>query len=294
MAAHAAWKGYLKLSLVSVPVRAYSATNAAAAIRLNQLHEACHSRIKYQKTCPIHGEVAKEEIVLGYEYAKGQYVEIDPAEIKALRTTSEDAISVDAIVHADAIDPLHFTEKSYYLLPDGNVAQKPYALIQRCLADDDLQAVARVVLFGRDELVVVRPIDGLLTTTALKYEAEIRQTSMFSSELEPTPHLAAEEVSLTKTLLKSFLRREFSLAAYKDEYIEKLTSLIEAKVEGKKLVSPPPTEEPRVINLVDALKKSLARAGTRGGPAERTPAPRRTPGKVRKSKSAARARRQTG
>jgi DNA end-binding protein Ku len=287
---HSAWKGYLKLSLVSVPVRAYSATNVGGDIRLHQLHEECHSRIKYQKTCPIHGEVTKEEIVSGYEYAKGQYVVIDPAEIKAIRTIADDAISVDAVVPADAIDPMHFSDKSYYLLPDGNVAQKPYALIQKCLAEDDLQAVARVVLFGRDQLVVVRPVNGLLVTTTLKYEAELRQPEMFRDELGQPPHPAAEELSLTKTLLKSFLRREFSLGDYKDEYVEKLRSLIEARVEGKELVTPPPSEEPRVINLVDALKQSLARAGAQAGPAHRKQAPRKTAAKIRRT----RIRRKTG
>ena len=293
MPAHSAWKGFLRLSLVSVPVRAYSASEAGAEIRLNQLHAECHSRIRYQKTCPIHGEVSKEEIVSGYEYAKGQYVVIDPTEIKALRTEADEAISVDAVVKAGSIAPLHFTEKTYYLLPDGKIAQKPYALIQQCLEEEQLQAIARVILFGRDELVVVRSIDGLLATTALKYQSEIRPADMFRDELGPVPDLASEEVSLTKTLLKSFLMRAFSLAAYKDAYMEKLHSLIEAKVAGKKLVTPPPSEQPRVINLVDALKKSLARASV-GHPSGDRKAPRKPAGRVRRTRAAHRARRKTG
>ena len=261
MPARSSWKGYLKLSLVSVPVKGYTASSAATTIRLNQLHAECHSRIRYQKTCPIHGEVARDEIVSGYEYAKGQYVVIDPAEIKQLRADSDDAISVDAIVRPGTIDPLYFTEKTYYLVPDGAIGQKPFALIQHCLEEDNLQAVARVVLFGRDELVILRPVERLLAMTALKYDAEVTKASTLSEELEGDAKLSGEEVSLTKTLLKSFVKKGFSITNYHDEYVEKLRQLIEAKVAGKELVSPPPVEEPQVISLMDALKKSLAQTG---------------------------------
>src|SRR5688572_22999933 len=186
------WKGYLKLSLVSVPVRGYTANVAASDIRLNQLHSECHSRIRYQKTCPVHGEVPKEEIVSGYEYAKGEYVIIEPDELAKLKGERERAVTVDAVVSQHTIDPIYFTDKTYYLTPDGAVGQKPYALIQQCLADEELQAVGRAVLFGREELVLVRPVDRLLALTALKYEAEVSHPSALHEELEK-PHFRSEE-----------------------------------------------------------------------------------------------------
>ena len=292
MAARSSWKGYLKLSLVSVPVKAYTATRSAGAVRLNQLHSECHNRIKYQKVCPLHGEVPKEEIVSGYEYAKGQYVVIDPEELNQLRTEMDRAVTIDAIVEPGTVDPVYFTEKTYYLVPDGAIGQKPYALIQKCLEDDDLQAVARVVLFGREELVVLRPVDGLLAMTALKYEAEVTHAATFSEELE-TPSLDREELTLTKTLLKAFIKPKFSLEGYKDEYIDKLTQLIEAKVEGKEIVSPPAAEEPHVINLMDALKRSVAQARNadkvgENGEADKRPRRKMAPSS-RKSKTPKRA-----
>ena len=178
------WKGYLKLSLVSVPVRGYTANVAASEIRLHQLHEECHSRIRYQKTCPIHGEVPKEEIVSGYEYAKGEYVVIEPEELAKLKGERERAVTIDAVLSQHTIDPVYFTDKTYYLVPDGAVGQKPFALIQRCLADEELQAVGRVVLFGREELVLVRPVDKLLAMTALKYEAEVAHAQTLREELD--------------------------------------------------------------------------------------------------------------
>jgi len=263
------WKGYLKLSLVSVPIRGYTANVAASEIRLHQLHSECHSRIRYQKTCPIHGEVPKEEIVSGYEYAKGEYVVIEPEELARLRGERERAITIDAVLSQHTIDPVYFTDKTYYLTPDGAVGQKPFELIQQCLAEDELQAVGRVILYGREEVVLVRPTEKVLAMTALKYDSEVAHAEAFNEEIEKTT-LSREELNLTRTLLDAFEKPKFSLADYKDHYVEELRELIQAKVEGKELVSPQAAEEPRVINLMDALKKSVAAAkkedhGERGG-----------------------------
>lgn len=290
--ARSSWKGYLRLSLVSVPVKGYTANTTSGDVRLNQLHETCHSRIKYQKTCPIHGEVSKDEIVSGYEVAKGQFVVIDDEEIKAIKPERERVVTVQAIVGQDAIDPVYFTDKTYYLLPDGKVGQRPFALIQRCLADDHTQAVGQVVLFGREELVVVRPVDRVLEMTALKYDQEVNHADALDEELE-TPELKKEEISLTKTLLASFLRRDFSIAEFKDHYVEKLTELIEAKAQGKEITSPPPTEEPQVINLMDALKKSVAAASQRE-PSKRSQKASSRAAPAARSRKRVKSRRRTG
>jgi DNA end-binding protein Ku len=281
MAARSSWKGYLKLSLVSVPVKGYTAARSAGEVRLNQLHEKCHNRIRYQKVCPIHGEVPKEEIVSGYEYAKGQYVVIDPDEMASLRKERDRAVTIDGVVQSGKIDPVYFTDKTYYLLPDGAVGQKPFALIQKCLEEEKLQAVGRVVLFGREELVVVRGVDGILAMTALKYDAEVTPADTFREELEPTD-LEPEELQLTKTLLKAFVKPKFTLAGYKDKYVEELAAFIEAKVEGKEIVTPPAAEEPRIINLMEALKRSVAEAkGSEAAPHSK----RKMAASARKTKS---------
>jgi DNA end-binding protein Ku len=249
-------------------VRGFSATKSSGEIRLNQLHSECHSRIRYKKVCPIHGEVPKDEIVSGYEYAEDQYVVVDPAELEELRTEADRAINVDAIVAPRSVDTAYMTDRTYYLVPDGAVGHKPFALLQKCLADDDREAIARVVLFGREELVLLRPVDNLLAMTALKYDAEVTHADVLEDEV-PSPTLEKEEIALTKTLLKAFEKKKFNIAAYQDEYVEKLRKLIEAKVEGKEIVSPPPSEEPQVINLMDALKKSVAAAQGEEPPAKK-------------------------
>jgi DNA end-binding protein Ku len=287
------WKGYLKLSLVSVPVRGFTANVAGSEIRLHQLHSECHSRIRYQKNCPIHGEVPKEEIVSGYEYAKGEYVVIEPEELAALRGERERAVTIEAVLSQHTIDPVYFTEKTYYLVPDGAVGQKPFALIQRCLVDDELQAVGRVVLFGREELVLVRPVERLLAMTALKFESEVAHADTLHEELEETK-VARDELNLTKKLLEAFEKPKFSLDDYKDHYVEELTKLIEAKVEGRELVTPPAPEEPHVINLMDALKKSVAAAKKDGHAANGRKPRKAAGGEHRHAPRHARRRRKTG
>ncbi|MBC7855714.1 MAG: Ku protein [Pirellulaceae bacterium] len=288
MPARSTWKGYLKLSLVSIPVKAYSASRAAGNVPLHQLHAQCNSRIKYKKVCPLHGEVPKEEIVSGYEHAKGQYVVIDSDELAGLREKGEREITIDAVVAPRAVDPIYYTDKSYYLIPDGAIGQKPYALLQQALESKEQVAVAHGVLFGRDEIVLLRPIDGLLALTALKYEAEVTHAQTFFEELT-TPELSREELGLTQTLLQAFTKKKFSLAGYKDQYLEKLTEIVEAKVEGKELVTPPPVDQPKVINLMDALKKSLAK--TKRG--DEKPSRHRLAPSTKKQ-PVARARRKTG
>jgi DNA end-binding protein Ku len=204
--------------------------------------------------------VSKDEIISGYEYADGQYVVIEPGELDQMRGESERAINVDAVVPLKSVDPLYYTDKTYYLVPDGAVGQKPFVLIQKALADDNLAAIARAVLFGREELVLIRPVENVIALTALRYESEVTHADSVAGEVEPPP-LAKEEVDLTKTLVKAFSKKKFSIAAYQDEYVSHLTQLIEAKVAGKEIVTPPQTEQPHVINLMDALKKSVAQAG---------------------------------
>ena len=126
------WKGFLKLSLVSVPVKAYSASVSGCSIRLNQLHRECHSPVKYRKLCPIHGELATEAIVSGYEYAKGRYVEIDPDELAKLRTQSEKAITIDGFLYPGDVDPIYYNSKTYYLVADRPV-DECYVARQPCL-----------------------------------------------------------------------------------------------------------------------------------------------------------------
>lgn len=257
MARYSSWKGYLRISLVSIPVRAYTASSSSGAtISLNQLHEKCHSRIQYKKTCPIHGEVPNDEIVSGYEYTKGQYVVIDADELEKLRTEKDRNVNVDTFVKADTIDSLYHSGKNYYLLPDGPVGQKPYQLVHESMLDKGVHAVGQVVISKKEELVLVRPIDRLLVMTPLSFASEIKEPASFFDELVES-NSTKQELQLTNQLIGALTAKKFDLARYHDVYTEKLTQLIEAKVAGQEIVAPPASEEPHVINLMDAIKASM-------------------------------------
>jgi DNA end-binding protein Ku len=259
MAARSQWKGFLNLNLVSVPVKAYSASSSGAGeVSLNQLHGECNSRIKYKKTCPIHGEVPNDQIVSGYEYSKDQYVIVDTEELNKLRTEDDKAIRIDSFIPSDAFDPLYLTGKNYYLVPEGPVGQKAYQVIYKGMEEADRYAIAQVVMHNKEQLVVVRPQEGLLVMSTLNYSAQVTSPSTFEEEAPKTP-IAPEELQLVKTLIKASSSDKFDLSKFKDLYTEKLTQLIEAKVAGQELVAPPVKEQAQVINLMDALRESVAR-----------------------------------
>jgi DNA end-binding protein Ku len=272
MAARSSWKGFLKLSLVSVPVKAYTATaSGGGEVRLNQLHAECHSRINYKKTCPIHGELSGDQIVSGYEHAKGQFVVIDTDELDKLRTEDDKAINIDTFVAPDELDPVFSSGKTYYLVPDGPVAQKPYAVLQRAMVELDRYAVARVVMHGKEQVVWLRPMDNLLSMTILNYDHEVTKPAAFDEELVK-PTIEADELKLAKTLIEASTSKTLDFAKYKDLYTQKLTQLIEAKVAGKEIVSAPVHEQAHIINLMDALRQSVAQA-QKAAPAAATAKP---------------------
>lgn len=270
MAARASWKGFIRLSLVSVPVKAFTATASGGGdIHLNQIHAECHNRIRYQKTCPIHGEVSADQIVSGYEFAKGQFVVIDPEELDKLRSESDKAVNIDTFIPPDAIDPIYYSGKTYYLVPDGPIGQKPYGLLHKGMQDQKIFAVARVVLHGREQVVVLRSLDKLIAMSILEYEQKINQPGNYEDEV-PTTETSPEELNLVKTLINASTVKKFDFSKYKDNYTENLQKLIEAKVQGKEIVAAPAAEEKQVINLMEALRQSVAQAqGTPGEAAEK-------------------------
>jgi DNA end-binding protein Ku len=255
-----AGKDFSRFNLISVPVKAYSASvGGRGKIGFHMIHAKCRSRIRYKKVCPVHGEVSNDEIVSGYEYSKGKYVLIDPEELKQLRPGADKSINVDVFIEPGALDPMHYTEQSYYLAPDGTAGEKPYAVLQKVMADEGRYAVATMVFSGREHVVVVRPVQRLLLVTVLSYDAQMKKPALFGDEI-PEVHVAAEEIRLAGTLIKASTADHFDFAKYKDEYTSQVKKLIEAMAAGKKIVTEEAQEEPAVINQMDALRQSLGRA----------------------------------
>lgn len=254
----ASWRGHLSFGLVSFPVEAFNALDRSHSdIHFHQLHATCHSRIHYQKVCPIHGEVSNDEIISGYEYRKGKYIEVEPEELESLRSESERALKIDAFVQPGTVDPLYFDGRMYYLVPAGQPAQEPYAVIVAAMEREDRHGIGQVVFSGKDQLVLVRPVDGVLHMAMLNYDAEIRPAKKVAGDLKK-PRDIARQVRLAQKLIEEWSEDDFDFSKYQDPYREKVEELIEAKVKGHE-IAPAPEEEPAaVVSLMDALKQSVA------------------------------------
>lgn len=262
MPPRASWKGYLRLSLVAVPVQAFNAASSdGGEIHFHQLHAECHNRIRYQKQCPVHGEVPNNEIVRGYEYEKGKYVIVDEKEVDQFRTEADRAINIDTFVAPNSIDPMYFDGRTYYLVPDGAMATQPFTVLLQALEEKKRWAVGRALFFGREQLVMIRPQETVLCVEMLHYRDQVRLPADLGQEFVASPPtVKKEEVRLASKLIEASTRKKFDLGQYQDEYTAKLQKLIDAKIQGKQVVRPPQDDETPVINLMDALKKSVANA----------------------------------
>lgn len=259
MAPRTSWKGFIKLSLVSVPVKAFTSSNSGEDVRLNQLHQECNSRVKYQKICPEHGVLKSDDIVSGYEYAKDEYVIVKSDELNQVRKQSDKSISIFGFIKPDEVDPVYNAGRTYYLAPDGVVGNRPYSLLREGMIAAGVCGLAQIVISGREQLVLLRPMDSLLVMTVLQHAAKVKPIDEFQ-ELVEEQDLTPDEMKLADTLIQASKIEEFDYSKYKDEYTGELKRLIRMKVDGQEIVQAPDLEEPKILNLMDALKQSVAAA----------------------------------
>lgn len=265
MAARPTWKGYLKVSLVTIPVRVYPATESSATISFNQLHEECQTRIQQKKWCPhCEREVTSAEIVKGYEFEKGQYVVFTPAELKALDEQANQVMEITEFVPLAKIDPVYF-DKGYYLSP-GKGGDKAYRLLSRAMTQTGRCGLAKYAARGKQYLVVVRPVtghEGGLMMQQLSYADEIRS---FKDVEVPAGDVNEAELKLAIMLTDQIATDEFHPENYKDEVKERVEGLIQKKIAGQEISeTEAPAPKTHVIDLMEALKASLAaRTGRKG------------------------------
>jgi DNA end-binding protein Ku len=248
-----------------VPVQAFNMVGDGerGEVHLNQLHAECHSRIRYKKVCPIHGEVTNDEIVSGYETGDDQYVVIDSAELDKLRPEADKSVRIETFVQPNQIDPAYFTGQHYFLVPDGAPAAGPYSVLLEAMQDKERIAIGQATLFNRERLFVIRPLNGLLALSTLYYADQVRQADQFTGNFT-MPQTKKEEVKLAQTLINASTSNKVKLDQFQDLYLTRLHELIDAKVQGREIVAPPEEDEAPVINLMDALKASVAKTAGRG------------------------------
>ena len=269
--ARAIWSGSISFGMVSIPVKLYGATESKD-ISFNLLHSTCGTRLKQLRWCPTDEvEVPWSETVRGYEYAKDQYVTLTDEDFEQLPLPSRHTIDLSAFVQEAEIDPVYY-EKSHYLAPDER-AEKPYALLLQAMEKKRLTALATITIRKKEQLCAIRPKDGAIVLETLYYPDEVRESGV---DLEGTK-VNERELEMAFTLIE-LLRKPFEPEEYHDTYREALAQLIDAKLEGREVVKSPPARETKVIDLADALRRSVeaAKKGGKGRAAAKAPARRRT------------------
>ncbi len=255
MALRPTWKGFLKVSLVNIPVKVYPATESAATLSFNQLHAECQTRIQQKRWCPnCEREVSNAELVKGYEFEKGRWVVMAEEDLQKVKVESTRVINLVQFADDSAIDPI-YVDKAYYLAPDGPVAAESFAVMRDGMVGK--AGIGKVALHGREYLVAVKPQKKGLVMYTLHHAAEIRAIDLVE-ELSSVPaKVKPEELKLAKQVVQMF-EGELNLKDYKDEYTEGLRAIIDAKIAGEEFVAPEVPEPTNVVDLMEALRKSLS------------------------------------
>src|SRR5688572_16710160 len=248
------WKGFLKVSLVNIAVKVFPATESAATLSFNQLHGECQTKIQQKKWCPsCEREVTTSELVKGYEFEKGRYVIVSEEDIQKVRVESSRVINLVQFADDTEIDPI-YVDRAYYLAPDGPMAAEAFAVMREGMVGK--AGIGKVALYGREYLVAVRPQKKGLVMYTLHHDAEIRSIDDVE-ELNSVPSkVKPEEMKLAKQVVATF-DGELNLKDYKDEYREGLRRIIDAKIAGEEIVATEVQDPPKVVDLMEALRKSL-------------------------------------
>lgn len=271
MALRATWTGHLKVSLVTIPVRLYNAVGSGGKVQLNQLHKGCGRRIKYDIVCPTHGHLERDEVVKGYEFEKNRYVPLDDDVLDSVKLETTRMIDVVQFVEDGEIDAA-WLETPYYLAPDGPVAVEAFATFRDAMRRMKRTAIGRLVLGGREKIVGIRPLGNGLAMNTLHYAYEVRKPDAYFEEIPPV-QVDDQHLQLGEMLVER-LSKPFNPAEFTDRYQEALLDVIKARVAGRQ----PEVVEERgpasVVDLMEALKRSLEQADGKKKPAaESTPAP---------------------
>ena len=264
MAPRSIASGTISFGLVSIPVKLYAATEASAGISFNLLHAKCGSRLKQQYLCPQDGEVVpRDAMVKGYEFQEGKYVTFSAEELKALEQTATQAIEIAEFVPAEKVDAVYY-EKAYFLGPEKGGA-KAYRLLAEALKRSAKAAVARYAARGKQYLVLIRPASGRLVMQQLYYADEVRKVEEIPVD---EAELKEPEVQLALQLVEQTATDAFHPEAFHDEVKERTLALMEKKIQGQE-IAVAPAEQPRaqVIDLMEALKASLAAGKAAPAPA---------------------------
>jgi DNA end-binding protein Ku len=246
------WKGHLTFGLVSLPIKLFTAARGET-ISFNQLHKEDHSRVKQKLVCSTcEKEITRADVVKGYEYEKDRYVVVNDEDIKKMAPKTAKVMEIMEFVKEAEVDPVYY-ESSYYLAPD-EAGEKPYSLLLSALKKSGFVALAKISMHNREHIVILRPSEQGITLHTMYFEDEIRKTEAFRAD---TSNVQPRELDMAMMLVEA-LAAKFEPAKYKDNYRENLRAMIEAKIAGEEVVAPVEAQQVKVIDIMDALKASLA------------------------------------
>jgi DNA end-binding protein Ku len=257
MAPRASWKGYIKLSLVSCPVRLYPAVSGSERIAFNQLHKDTHNRINMKPVDPELGLVERSDLVRGYEYEDKQYIIIEDEDLDAVRIESNHTLNIEAFIDASEIDVI-YQEAPYYLAPDGKMAEETFAVLRDAMRKTGKMAIARLVISSRERVVTISARDKGMFVSTLRNPNEVRGTAEYFADI-PDGKPDAEMLQLAEKLIEQKVTT-FEPKKYEDRYETALMEMIKEKLKGHKPIVAAAPERGNVINLMDALKASLGQA----------------------------------
>jgi DNA end-binding protein Ku len=255
MAPRAYWKGFLRLSLVSCPIQLFPATSEREKVSFNQINKETGNRIRYRKIDEDTGEeVDSENIVKGYQIAKGQYIVIDDDELKSIALESTKTIEIDKFVPKSEIDDL-YNIRPYYIAPDGKVGQDAFAVIRDIIEKMNMVALGRVVLTSREHVIAMQPRGKGIMGTLLRYPYEVRDEKEYFDDI-PNLKIGKDMMDLAKHIVET-KSGHFEPERFEDHYEVALKELIDKKSKGIKIEAPRERAPAKVINLMDALRRSV-------------------------------------
>jgi DNA end-binding protein Ku len=261
VAPRAYWKGYLKLSLVSCPISLFPATSGREKISFHQLNRNTGNRIKYRKVDAETGEeVEAANIIKGYEVDKGQYIELEPDELEAIALEAKHSIDIEKFVPKDEIDDLYLADP-YYVVPDGEVGQQAFAVIREAVRKEGMVAIAKVVFTSREHMIALEPRGKGMMAVTLRYPYEVRKPDEYFSEIEDEK-VPKDMLELATHIVETKLGK-FEPDKFEDEYEGALKDLLRKKQKGEKIEPTKERAPSNVVNLMDALRKSVNEDGQR-------------------------------
>lgn len=289
---NAVWTGHIRLSLVSLPVKLYAATQSRTRLTFHQVHEPSRKHIRYEKVVPGIGPVDKDEILRGYEYDKGKYVLLSDKDIDDIKLEAKKTVELVQFVDRCDIDPIYY-DRPYYVVPEGELAEDAFRVVRDALRRTGKVGLGQIVMRGREYIAALAPCGKGMLLETLRFDEELRQSEAYFDDISD----AKSDKSLVE-LAEELIQRQagpFSPEAFSDSYSNALEELVQAKLKGRKAISieeeAPEPQGGEVVDLMEALKKSL---GKKGDGKSKATASRATKGSTSKSKPSATRKRSSG